>query len=394
LIVFLFAKELSIQSFGNADFTFAFQVVAVTLLFDQLCVGQIVLMQGTFHYRYMARSALLGSIAGLVVATPCYYLWGMEAIAPVIVITSLANLLLSWYFSSKIPVEKVRVSFREVFTGGKVMITLGFAFAMTGILRYGKSYITQIFISGIGSIDDVGLYTAGMTIATQYINVILNAMSSDYSPRLSAIADQEGLFVETMNRQNQLMLTVIVPLILAFIILIKPLIVLLYSSKFLDLTGMVDWMMLGMFFRATSWCLSFAFIAKGESKIFFWNEFASACYGLILLIVGYKLLRFEGLGMAYFMTYIIYTLQVYIICRKKYGFRYTSDNKRLILIQGCLVITAFTILRLLGFSMWRYIVGGVVLSGSLYYSYIKLDEMIPVKKMISGFKGRFNTKRG
>ena len=243
------------------------------------------------------------------------------------------------------------------------------------------------------SIDDVGLYTAGMTIATQYINVILNAMGSDYSPRLSAIADQEELFVETINRQNQLMLTVIVPVIVAFIVLIKPLIVLLYSSKFLDLTGMVDWMMLGMFFRATSWCLSFAFIAKGESKLFFWNEFASACYGLVLLIVGYKLMRFEGLGIAYFLTYIIYTLQVYIICRKKYSFRYTSDNKRLIVIQGCLVVIAFIILKVLGFSMWRYIVGGVILSGCLYYSYIKLDEMIPVRNMISRIKGKLKFKR-
>ena len=393
LIVFLFAKELSVQSFGNSDFTFAFQVVAITLLFDQVCVGQTVLMQGTFHYRYMARSALLGSVVGLVISIPFYYLWGMDAIAPVIVITSLTHLLLSWYFSRRIPIEKVRVTPREVLKGGKVMITLGLAFALTGILRYGKSYVTQIFISGIGSIDDVGLYTAGMTIATQYINVILNAMGSDYSPRLSAIADQEGEFLQTMNRQNQLMLTVIVPVIVAFIVLIKPLIVLLYSSKFLDLTGMVDWMMLGMFFRATSWCLSFAFIAKGESKLFFWNEFASACYGLVLLIAGYKLMRFEGLGIAYFLTYIIYTLQVYIICRKKYSFRYTSDNKRLIVIQGCLVVIAFIILKVLGFSMWRYIVGGVILSGCLYYSYIKLDEMIPVRNMISSIKGKLKFKR-
>lgn len=382
IVVFIFARWLSINSFGNENFAIAFRIVSITLLFDQLCVGQTVLMQGTFHYRYMARATLIGSIIGLLVSVPLFFLWRIQAIAPVIVVTSTVSLLLSWYYSRKINVQKVSVSFRETISGGRVMICLGLAFAMAGILKYVNAYVTQVFISHNGLIEDVGLYTAAITIATQYINVVLNAMASDYSPRLAAIANHNSLFVETMNRQNQLMLTIIVPVILAFIVLIKPFVILLYSAKFLPITAMIEWMMFGMFFRATSWCLSFAFVAKGDSKLFFWNEFASACYSLLFFIAGYKCGGFEGMGIAYFLTYVVYTLQVWLLCSKKYSFKYTKENLKLVFSQMSLATITFVILKLLGYSHWRYIVGGIMFVLTTWITIKKLNEMVNLKKSI------------
>lgn len=386
LVVFFFAKEFSINSFGTDEFTNAFRIISVTLLFDQLCVGQTVLMQGTFHYRYMASAALVGSIAGLVISVPLYFVWRVHAIAPVLVITSAVSLLLSWHYSRKIEVKKVNVTFRDIFSGGKVMMFLGFAFAMAGILRYGKALITQVFISNMGNIADVGLYSAAIAIATQYINVVLNAMGADYSPRLAAIANQNDIFTETINRQNQLMLTIIVPIILAFIVFIKPFTILLYSTKFLPIMAMIEWMMLGMFFRATSWCLSFAFVAKGEAKLFFWNEFASTCYSLVFFIIGYIVAKFEGMGIAYFMSYVVYTIQVWLLCSKKYHFRYTSDNFRLIVSQMSFVLSAFVILKFLGYSYWRYLIGISILFIALWYTYGKLNEMVAIKETVKNIE--------
>lgn len=393
LIMFFFARKLSISSFGNDEFTTAFRIVSISLLFDQLCVGQTVLMQGTFHYRYMASAALIGSVIGLFVSVPLYYWWRINAIAPVLVVMSAVSLILSWYYSRKINIQKVNITIREVFSGGRIMIYLGVAFALANMLKYGKAYITQVFISNRGNIEDVGLYTAAITIATQYINVVLSAMASDYCPRLAAIANKDDIFVETMNRQNQLMLTLIVPVILVLLVFIKPFTVLLYSSKFLPITAMIEWMMLGMFFRATSWCLSFAFVAKGESKLFFWNEFASTCYSLLFFVVGYVLGRFDGMGVAYFMTYVVYTIQVWVICSKKYSFRYTKDNVRLISGQMCFVLVSFVIFKIISYSYWRYVIGGVILLLSIWYTYIKLDKMIKIKGTLGELVMKFKTNK-
>ena len=393
MIVLVFAKQLSIWTFQSADYTWAFRIVSLMLLFEQLRTGQNVLMQGTFHYKYIAQASIWGSLVGLFVSVPLYYFFREKAIAPVILIVSAISLAFSWYYSRKVPIQPTKVTLKDVLSEGRVMIVLGLAVAMSGILREGKSYITRIFISSNGLLADVGMYTAAMTIATQYINVILNAMSSDYSPRLAAVSDKNEVFIETINRQNKLMITIITPFILALIVFIRPFVLLLYSKEFLDITGMIEWIMLGMFFRTMSWCLSYTLVAKGEAKSFFWNEALSTVYSLALFMVGYKLLHFTGIGIGYCLSYVIYTLQFYVICRKKYVFRYSSENIKLLLIQVTFVFLVFFVLKFLGYSAWRYAFGVVALIVSCIYTYKRMDEMIPIKEVWSNLKNRLHKKK-
>lgn len=392
-VVLTFAQQFSVWTFGNEDYTWEFRLLSVTMLFNQLSVGQNVLMQGTFHYKYIANASIWGSLAGLFISVPMYYIWGMKAIAPVLVIVSATALLLSWYYSRKIYIKPVKATWKDVLSEGKIMITLGIVVALSGVLREGKTYITRIFISSNGFIEDVGLYTAGITIATQYINVILNAMSSDYSPRLAVVADKKNEFIDIINRQNKLMLTIVTPFVLALIVFIKPFVLLLYSSKFLDITGMIEWIMLGMFFRTTSWCLSYTLVARGEPKAFFWNEAASMLYSLGFFMLGYKFGHFTGIGIAYCISYVIYTLQFYIVCRKKFDFRYTKDNIKLIVLQISFIIVVFTGLKLLGYSVWRYVLGGVAFVASSYYTYKQMDEMISLNSVWDKITGKFRKNK-
>ena len=46
---------------------------------------------------------------------------------------------------------------------------------------------------------------------------------------------------------------------------------------------MMLWAGLGMFFKACTWSMGFLFLAKGDSKYIFWNEFTSNIYTLILV---------------------------------------------------------------------------------------------------------------
>ena len=57
----------------------------------------------------------------------------------------------------------------------------------------GKVYCCY-FLEHLGTLETVGLYTAGYAIATQYIDVILQAMGTDYTPRLSSVADNVPLY--------------------------------------------------------------------------------------------------------------------------------------------------------------------------------------------------------
>jgi len=390
-VTFLFARNLSIWSFGNEDYTSSFKIVSVILFFDQLCIGQTVLMQGTFNYKYMAKASMLGSLIGLFLTVPMYYFWKLKAIVPVIIVTSLINLLLSWRYSRKIPIENIKLSARQIISKGKIMLTLGIAIALTGVINTGQVYILRLYIFHYGNIADVGLYTAGIAIATSYIGVVLNAMASDFSPRLSAVASNNKLFTQTINRQMVLLITILGPLIITFVVFIKQLTLLLYSNKFIEITGMIEWIMLGMFLRAISWCLSYGFIAKGNSKLFFWNELVASLYSLLFSILGYKFYRFTGMGIGFCMTYLLYSAQVYIICRKSFNYKLNRDFYKIVLPQILISFLFFFIIKLSGYNVFRYLIGCTEIFIITYITYKQLDKIIDIRTILVSLKSKIRT---
>ena len=63
---------------------------------------------------------------------------------------------------------------------------------------------------------------------------------------------------------------------------------------------MMYWAMAAMFFKAMAWSMSYGLLAKGDSKVYFWNEFITVCYGLIFNMIGYYYWGLIGLGISSF----------------------------------------------------------------------------------------------
>lgn len=386
IITILLARQLSLWSFGHEDYTNAFRIVSVILLFNQLCIGRTVLMQGTFHYRLMAKSSLAGNIIGLIVCVPLYYLFGYDGIVPVIVFTSLVNFLLAYFYSRRITLRKVKLTIRQVLEKGKSMIQLGLSFAIVGTLTTGQIFILRLFIANEGSLVDVGLYTAGVAISNQYVDMILSSMGTDYGPRLAALSTDIAKFVEAMNRQTKLIVTIITPMLFLFIVLIREIVLLLYSDKFVPITEMLEWLMFGMFFRAIAWCLSYTIAARGEAKKYMVNETVSLFYFLLFNIIGYEYGRFSGLGCAFIAGYACYAIHMYVICNKLHGFTYNKDVIKVMSIFFVLLSSLMVGLFLFKDGFMRYVIGiiGFILttSVSLYY----MNQMIPITQMIKYIK--------
>lgn len=385
IFVFLFASQLSRLTFGNTDYTFAFRLVSVTMILNQLCVGQRVLLQGTFHYKYMAEATLYGSLLGLFVSVPLYYLWGETAIVPVIIFTSVLNVLFMWIYARKLHVKKVEVSVRQSVILGKTMIVLGLTVAITAFVRLGGSYTARVFISNWGGLKDVGLFMAGLTISTQYVDVILTSMGSDYAPRLASMYNDRTKFIQTMNRQLLLLTPIMMPIIVFFLVFNKFFIVLLYSNRFLDIIGMLEWMMFGMYLRTVSWCFSYAQVARGDSNCFFWNETLATIYNLLLTLIGYKISGFTGVGVAFFVGNFFYTIQMYLMSCVRFGFKFVEGCLNQVFLLFVCLSSVFIVLKLLDYSWWRYLIGSFLLILTIYISYKRINEMIPIGIVVDRF---------
>jgi len=379
---------LSDLTFGSKEYTLAFIWISVTLLFQQLSSGQIVVLQGLRRLQYLAKANMAGAVLGLVISIPVYYVWRLDGIVPVIIISSLTAMLLSWFYARKVGVRTIKINTKTITAEGKEMLKMGFVLSISGLIPLGTSYIIRIYISNNGGVDQVGLYTAGFAIINTYVGMIFSAMSMDYYPRLAGVSHDNKKTAELINQQSEIAILILAPILAVFIVFIQYVIILLYSTKFVPVNGMIQWAAMGMYFKAVSWAIAFILLAKGASRLFFWNELIANIYILGFNIIGYKLAGFNGLGISFVAGYFVYLIQVFFLAHYKYDFLFQFDFFKLFGIQLTLGIACFTIIRFLQ-TPWSYFAGGATIVFSTWLSVKELDKRLGLKAIWINFRSRF-----
>lgn len=381
IVVIALSPILSKSTFGNYDYTIPFIFLSVTLLFQQLSAGQLVVLQGMRKLKHLAKSGVLGSFFGLIISVPIYYFFGIDGIVPTLILSSITTLLLTWYFSKKIKIEKQNITPKQTFQEGKEMLKMGLAMSLTNILVLGIGYIIRIFIVRIGGTEEVGLFTAGFAIVNGYVGLIFTAMGTDYYPRLAGVNKDNQKCKEMINQQAEVAILILAPIIMIFLLIAPYAISLLYSNKFVPITGYMQWAMLGMIFKAASWSISFIFMAKQDMKTFLFNEISIKIFNVPLYLLMYKYLGLDGLGIGFMINYFVYFILVYFVSNKKYKFSFLSSFKRLLFISLFLVLSCFLLIYLWK-SNYVYIPTVILTLICCMYSFKELDNRIDLLKVI------------
>ena len=373
LLTIILSPWLSQISFHNDSYTFSFALLGFSLLALHLNSGQIAILQGLRRVKLIAYSTLIGSIIGLLISIPMYYFFGTKGIVPAIVATSIAAVLSSWYFLKRAQITDIKVDFHTVKKEGKEIIRLGFLISLTSIFPALAAYVVRLFISNIGDLTDVGLYSAGFAIVGTYVGMVFSAMSTDYYPSLSEVSKDNNKCTEKVNQQILVSILILVPILIALIVFVKLGIIILYSAKFLGTVKMIQWAALGVFFQAFSWCIAFIFLAKGDSKVYFLNELIPNLYILIINCVSYYIWGLEGMGISYLIGYILYFIQVYLVAKKRYGYQFDrfvflNCTKHL----GLLVLTFLIVYYFR--PVVQYTAGSLLIAISIFFSIKTLEK--------------------
>ncbi len=385
VVTLILSSKLSQLAFGNTTYTLSFILLSITLLVGQLSTGQSVILQGMRQLNYLAQSGMIGSVLGFLASIPLYYFFGKNGIVPAIIVTSFATLLLTWFYSRKVKVKKVFVTIEKTITEGKSMLSLGFMLSLSGLITQGTSYLVRIYISNKGGLADVGLYNAGFAIINSYVGLIFTAMSTDYYPRLSGVAYNNKKASKEINQQAEIALIIISPILCVFLVYINWAVVLLYSNKFVAVNEMIHWAALGIYFKAASWAIGYLLLAKGASKIFFWSELASNVYLLILNIAGYYYYGLTGLGISFIIAYFIYLIQMIILTKHLYDFKFQSEFVLLFIIQFILGLACFVVIKTTN-GLISYVIGSFIIVASLLYSIYEMNKRVGLRAFLKRFK--------
>jgi O-antigen/teichoic acid export membrane protein len=260
---------------------------------------------------------------------------------------------------------------------------MGFLLSMSGMISLVTSYILSIFISRYGGVAQVGLYNAGFSIINTYVGMIFAAMVTDYFPRLSAVASDNKKSAELINQQAEIGILIIAPGLNIFMVFINVVITILYSSKFLPISGMIQYVALGIFLKTVSWAMGYMMLAKGDSKIFFYSELLANIYILAINMICYRLYGLDGLGISFFVCYGLGILQGYIILHLKYQFRFDAAFYRIFFIQFLLIISCFLIVKFINGNL-RYMLTLPVVCAAAIFSFKELNNKLHIIDFVKG----------
>lgn len=387
-IVIVFAPFLSKTTFDNYNYTLTFIILSITILFQQLSVGQSVLLQGLKKFRHLALASVLGSLFGLLTSVPLYYLLGLDGIVPSLILSSITVLLLTWFFSRRIHIKKQNVNLGETIYIGREMIRIGFAVSLTSILGMLSSYILKIYIAKLGGTHEVGLFSAGFAIVNGYVGLVFTAMATDYYPRLVEVNSNKLKYTELINHQAEIALLLLSPIVIIFLMISPQIVKILYTNDFLPIVPFMKWAMIGMLFRPAAGALSYLFLAKGDMGSFLWTDLSIKFINLPLYIIFYKYFGLNGLGLSFMINNIIYMLLVIFVSYRKYRFKFSNETNKVFFVNLILIII-FILINLIFNSKFIFIPSLFILIISILFSLKLINNRLSLKlKKLLVFHGK------
>lgn len=380
-ICLLLSPALSKFTFGNFDYTIPFILLSTILLLDQVRIGQSVLLQGLRRLKDLAKASTIGATLGLVISIPFYYLFKIDGIAPTLVLTSISYLVVNWFFAKKINIPKKPVSLKSSLKDGRLMMKMGIAMTINNIIVLGIAYLLRWFIRLQGGLEEVGLFTAGFTIVNTYAGMVFSAMATDYYPRLAAVNHDNNKGNLIINQQIEVATLIVAPLMVLCIVFMPLIIKILYSDQFLDANIFIIWTSAGIIFKATSWALSYNFIAKGKARQFIINEVSAKFYSLPLQFGGYYFMGLEGLGIAFLISYFLYSIQLYIISRYQHNYHLSASFGEVFVIQ--VMLLAGALILALTLKQWQiYAFGSLIVAFSIFFALRGLNARMNLKSIL------------
>tara|TARA_B100000787_G_C16199015_1_gene303318 strand:- start:8818 stop:10308 length:1491 start_codon:yes stop_codon:yes gene_type:complete len=391
LIAFLLAPFLSQWTFNNDDYTSEYRWLAIAAFFMIYAEGLRGLLTGMRNLKELAKSSIFGSLFGLLTGAPLYYIYGINGIVPSLIISTFVTYLVAFYFSNKIQFKKVKLKFTSYFLEGKSMIFMGIGLMYVGLASTVSDYIIKAYISTNSSFEMVGLFTAGATILSSYFGIVLTAMTTDYYPRIAGINKDNLKLIDEVNRQSEVGLLMMFPLIMVFVIGLPFFLKILYSIEFVESQEYIKFAMFGFIITICSNAMGMILIAKQKTKVFVLSVTFQRVIGVIINILFFKYYGLIGLGISYIITSLIHLLLMQGIMYKYFQIYF---NKKLLIQLGGILLTLFAtlLLNLLRSEILQYSIQVIIAFIVSVYSFKRLSKVMNIN-VFNIIKSKMNNEK-
>lgn len=341
LVTLALSPLLSRLTFGNENYIWGFVALSIAVLLMAITNGEQAIMQGSQRLRRLALSTLWGTLGGLVVSIPMFYLWRERSVVPSIIAYAACNALAAWLLRNR-EFPPVKVSTRETMTMGAGFVKLGIYMTIGSFASILAGYVFNAWLNNYAGTGEVGFYQAGYTLVNKYTGLIFTALGMEYYPRLARVAESRTRLRVFVSQEVNVAMMVLAPVAVLFILLREPIVWLLYTSEFSVIHSYVAWGMVGIVLRALSWCIAFVILARGDGRTYVITEVLSAVATVVFNVLCYLKWGLTGLGIAFLLSYVFYAVMVAVVYVWRYGL--TLSRGSILNTLWALVATAVAML--------------------------------------------------
>ena len=335
----LFSPLLNRVTFDWGDHTLHFVLLSPAVALTTLLGGELAILKGTRHLMDLAKISIYGVLLSLVISVPIYMRYNISGIVPVLFLIALAQFLIAFRYSTRISPYRLQLRSRQL-SAGQGMVRLGLSFVLATVMASGADFVIRAFINYSSQVD-LGLYNAGFVIAVIYASTVFSAMESDYYPRLSSKPTRSAELNSTVNRQIEVSVLIVAPM-LVFLIFSMPVIIpLLFSREFNAVIGMSQIAALGMIFRGIYLPIEYIPLSRGDSMKYFVQEAISAFMLVASVVGGYHLFGLTGAGIGIAVCAIAECVFVMLLTNHFYDYRPSREVVRYLGIQLIIIAAAY-----------------------------------------------------
>lgn len=350
-ICILGALPLSQMSLGNTSYIASFVVLGFGTMFFTLMQGETSILQGTHQVKALALSSIIGSLLSLAVCIPCYYFFALKGVALSIAIANFVYWLIYLHFTRKLKFGKSAFSLRQAFVEGKPMIKLGFVLMLGSFLVTLFTYLTNVSIRLLGTINDVGLYQGAAAIATQSILVVTSVLAADFFPRLSGMANQLDARNKLVNEQFNLVVLAISSIACTVISLAPLVINLLLAPDFMVAAPMLKLMAAALLFRGTWIVMSYVILSQGDRRVYFiYDGLLGNGLNYLIGIIAYYWGGLTGIGIANVVSSVLVAGLLFTVSKRKYSITLSRPSCLTFLTAIALVVITYAVSTIWGYA--------------------------------------------
>jgi enterobacterial common antigen flippase len=314
-------------TFGDSTHAGAVALLGLAVLCRMVSDGQGAMLQGLRRIREIAVIGVIGAITGTLASVALVSVLGIDGIVLSIIAIAVISLLLSWWAGRKLILQPVTMTLAQTSDEVRGLLRMGLAFMGSALLTLGAAYLVRMIIVRQESLYAAGLYQAAWAIGALFVSFVLQAMSTDFYPRLVGAANDDTLCNRLVNEQALVSVLLAAAGVIATLTFSPWALLLLYSKEFAAADELMRWICMGMAVRVLTWPLGYVLIAKGKQMLFVGADltWSVLCVALTWWFVNAFGLR--GAGIAYFASYAIHLVVLYTMCRRLSGFRWAPSTR-------------------------------------------------------------------